>query len=211
MAREFQNIKPDGSWSNHNSLEETMKAARRQCKSGLRPYALTRNGNKLVRGFRYWVLRRLERVMRKGDVGDVYRIWGSGKLLFTCREVKPAIKIIDTSGNFKADRCWSWGKNKYPDCSYLGAYVCKNIAGSYKLSQHSYGNAIDFGRDNMDELWDLAHFLVSSHVELALEHVIVANRIWGRTYGWQSYGGQYHYHVHADFAPQQYGSCGVKG
>jgi hypothetical protein len=79
------------------------------------------------------------------------------------------------------------------------------------MSQHSYGNAVDFGRDSMDELYDLAYYLVAHATELDLAHVIVDDRIWEPGHGWGSYGGDRHYHVHADFLPQYSGSCGVRG
>lgn len=210
MAREFQNIKPDGTWSSHKSLAETMDAARTQCDSGLKKYTLTKDGKKIRTGTRRWVLRGLQRALEGGTPGPVYRIWGDG-LLFTCRETVPAIHIIDTNGNDKADKAWSYGKAWYPDVSFLGSYVCKYIVGSGTLSQHSYGNAVDFGRDSMAELNDLANKMVANADELDIEHVIVGDRIWTRGYGWSHYGGEYHYHVHVDFTPQYSGSCGVRG
>lgn len=211
MAREYQNIKPDGSWSNHKSLGETMDAAGKQIPRHLKVYRLTKNGKKVRDGQRKWVLNGLERGLRSGKVGDVYRLWADGRVRFTAREAVPAVHIIDTNGNDKADRCWSWGKNQFPDCSFLGAYVCKYVVGSYTHSQHSYGNGVDFGRDSMDELYDLAYYLVAHANELDLAHVIVDDRIWEPGRGWSSYSGDRHYHVHADFLPQYSGSCGVRG
>jgi hypothetical protein len=211
MGREFQNIKPDGSWSNHKSLDETIVAARKQMPSGLKPYILKKDGKIIRRGPRAWVLAGLERALKKGKVGPTYRVWGGGEVLFTCKETVAAIHIIDTNGNDKADRAWSWAKFQFPDISFLGAYVCKHIVGSYTMSQHSYGNAVDFGRDSMDELYDLAYYLVAHADELDLQHVIVDDRIWTRGFGWSHYGGDRHYHVHCDFTPQYSGSCGVRG
>ncbi len=211
MAREFQNIKPNGEWSNHNSLDETMVAARKQVPRLLFPYRLTKNGKKVRSGQRRWVLNGLEKGLRDGKVGDVFRLWGDGKVRFTAREVVPAVHIIDTNGNAKADKAWSYGKAQFPDCSFLGAYVCKHIAGSWVMSQHSYGNAVDFGRDSMDELYDLAYWLVAHADDLDLAHVIVDDRIWEPGSGWHSYGGDRHYHVHVDFLPQYSGLCGVRG
>lgn len=212
MAREFQNIKPNGDWSNHKSLDETMDAAGKQIPRHLKVYRLTKNGKKVRDGQRRWVLKGLERGLRSGKVGDVYRLWADGKVRFTARECVPAVHIIDTNGNDKADRAWSWGKAQFPDVSFLGAYVCKTIVGSGGvMSQHSYGNAVDFGRDSMDELYDLAYYLIAHADELDLQHVIVDDRIWTRGSGWSSYGGDRHYHVHVDFNPQYSGSCGVRG
>jgi len=125
--------------------------------------------------------------------------------------MKPAIHIMNTNGNAKADKAWSYGKTEYKDCSFLGSYVCKYISGSSSMSQHSYGNAVDFGRDSMSQLYDLAHYLLDHANELDLEHVIVDDKIWTRGYGWSHYSGDRHYHVHVDFNPQYSGSCGVRG
>lgn len=204
-------IKKDGTWSTRKPLGMTIEAAKNQLDFGLRPYILKRDGKIIRRGNRAWILRGLKRALEKGEVGFTYRVWASGDLEFTCREVVPAVHIIDTNGNDKADKCWSYGKAEYPDCSFLGAYVCKHIAGSSTMSQHSYGNAVDFGRDSMDELYDLAYYLLGKADELSLQHVIVDDRIWTRGVGWSYYGGQRHYHVHCDFTPQYSGSCGVRG
>ena len=211
MAREFTFIKPDGTWSVHKPISDVMDAARNQCSKRLQPYTLKKDDKVLRRGTRAYVLRGLRHALEEGKVGPTYRLWGRGELLFTCRETVASINIIDTSGNAKADQCWSWGKAEYPDCSFLGAYVCKQIAGTSTMSQHSYGNAVDFGRDSMAELWDLAHYLVAHEAELDLQHCIVDDMIWTSGYGWSHYGGDRHYHVHADFNPQYSGSCGVRG
>lgn len=211
MARTFMWVRPDGTWKGSGTLDECMKAARDQCKSGLTSYTLKKDEKVIRRGQRRWVLRGLEMALRGGKVGPTYRIWAKGDLQFTCREVVPAVHIIDTNGNDKIDKVWTFGKTKYKDCTFLGAYVCKYIAGSSQMSQHSYGNAVDFGRGSMAELWNLAHYLVSHADELDLEHVIVDDMIWNRGFGWSHYSGIRHYHVHADCMPQYSGSCGVRG
>ena len=211
MAREFMWVRPDGTWKGSGSLDECMAAAKEQCKSGLGPYTLKKDEKVLRRGIRSRVLRGLRRALETGNVGPTYRIRSKERVLFTCREVVPAIKIIDTNGNDKADRCWSFAKAKFGDIRFLGAYVCKQIAGTSTMSQHSYGNAVDFGRDSMQELVDLYDYLKAHADELDIEHLIVGNRIWQRGSGESYYGGVFHYHVHADFTPQYSGSCGVRG
>lgn len=210
MAREFTYIKPDGTWVTKRSIGDTMDAAKNQMPRRLKPYTLVKDGRKIRRGQRLWVLRGLRKALEDGKPGPTYRIWGDGRFLFACRETVPALHVINTSGNKKADLAWSVGKAEFPDVSFLGAYVCKQIVGSYQMSQHSYGNAVDFGRDSMDELYDLAYYLLG-HNELDLQHVIVDDRIWTRGVGWSHYGGNRHYHVHVDFTPQYSGYCGVRG
>lgn len=211
MAREFQWIRKDGTWSTRRPIGEVMEKAGESIEKRLKLYKLVKDGKVLRHGTRRWILRGLRKALEDGNVGPTYRVWGDGEIQFIAREVVPPLHIFDINGNDHADYCWSFGKAKYPDCSFLGAYVCKHIAGSYTMSQHSYGNAVDFGRDNMDELWDLAHYLVNNADKIHAAHIIVANRIWSPSTGWSYYGGQYHYHVHVDFLPQYSGSCGVRG
>jgi hypothetical protein len=204
-------VKPDGDWSVHKPIGDVMDAAKNQCDSGLRPYMLKRDDKVIRRGSRAFVLRGLRKALENGEVGPTFRLRGHGELLFTCREATASVHVIDTNGNDKADKAWSWGKTEHPDCSFLGAYVCKRIAGTSTMSQHSYGNAVDFGRDTMAKLWDLAHFLVSKADELDLAHVIVDDMIWTPQGAWGHYSGDRHYHVHVDCLPQYSGSCGVRG
>ncbi len=207
LGREFTFVKPDGTWATKRTLQQTLDAAKNQMPNGLKPYTLKKDQKVIRRGTRLFVLRGFKKAL---EVGPTFRIWGGGNLLFTARETVPAVHIIDTNGNDKADRAWSVGKAEFPDCSFLGAYVCKHIAGTWSMSQHSYGNAVDFGRDSMDELYDLAYFLLGVPT-LDLQHVIVDDRIWTRGVGWSHYSGDRHYHVHVDFTPQYSGSCGVRG
>lgn len=201
--------RPDGTWATRRSLDDVLSAARNQLPLG-KVYLLKEDDKRLRTGARPWVLKGLQRHLKNGEVGPTYRIWSGGKVQFVARETVPAVKIIDTNGNAKADRAWSYGKAEYPDCRFLGAYVCKRIAGTNTMSQHSYGNAVDFGRDSMSELYDLAYYLLGVP-ELDLQHLIVDDRIWTRGVGWSHYGGDRHYHVHVDFTPQYSGGCGVRG
>lgn len=207
-------IKPDGTWATRRTLKQVMEAARNQIPKKRLPvlrYVLKKDDKQLRRGLRKYILNGLEKNLKEGNVGPTYRIWGNGKVQFVARESTPVFKILPTNGNKKADKAWSYGKGEFPDCRFLGAYVCKHIVGSYTMSQHSYGNAVDFGRDSMDELYDLAYFLLDHAADLDLQHVIVDDRIWTRGVGWSHYSGDRHYHVHVDFYPQYSGSCGVRG
>lgn len=206
----YQFVLKNGDWSGERSLPDTMEAAKNRVPKNLGPYALVKDDERLRRGLRSWVLRGLEQNLSRAKPGPVFRVRSREGVEFTARASEPAAKIYDTSGNDKIDKVWTYGKVKFPDVSYLGAYVCKQIAGTNSPSQHSYGNAIDFGRQTMGELYDLAHYLVANADELDLAHVIVDDRIW--SYGsWSHYGGNRHYHVHADCTPQYSGSCGVRG
>lgn len=210
-SKEFTYIKPDNTWATRRTAAQTLEAARNQMPNGLRPYSLKKDGKTIRRGPRVFLLKGIKMVMDKGEAGPTYRVWGGGDLLFTFRESVPPVQQIDTNGNDKADKAWSLAKATYKDIRFLGAYVCKHIAGSYTMSQHSYGNAVDLGRDSMTELVDLAHWFVDRAGDLDLQHVIVGAQIWTRGFGWSHYGGDYHYHVHIDFTPQYSGSCGVRG
>lgn len=211
MAREFMWIKPDDSWSISRPIGDVMDRAKETIKPGLKPYKLVKDGKTVAQGLRGRVLRKLRKALEDGKVGPTLRVWGDGKVRFVAREVDPPLHVIDTNGNDKADYAWSFMKDRYPTVRFLGAYVCKHIVGSSTLSQHSYGNAVDFGRDTMAQLEDMAHYAVDNAGELHLAHAIVANRIWEPSTGWRPYYGEYHYHLHLDFSPQYSGSCGVRG
>ncbi len=211
MSKEFLHSKPNGDWSPHDDIGGTMEAARSQLRSGLFPYTLKVDDRVIGKGKRKKVLFLLRHQLEIVKVGPTARIWAGKKIRFRAKRTEPALHIIDTNGNDHADFAWSVIRDKFHDVRFLGAYVCKHIVGSYTMSQHSYGNAVDFGRDNMDELWDLAHYAVANADVLHIQHVIVGDRIWTRGSGWAHYSGEYHYHVHIDFAPQYSGSCGVRG
>lgn len=156
-------------------------------------------------------LRRLRQLCSTLDVGSTARVRNGAKhVIFTVRRAEPAVRIVNTNGNAKADRYWSFAKAKFPFCSFLGSYVCKDIAGTNTLSQHSYGNAVDIGAGSMAALGDIANWAYSERDELDIETIIVGAKIWTRAEGWHSYGGEYHYHVHVDFVPNLSGGCGVR-
>lgn len=210
--RQFVYLYRNGSISKPVGLGSVMRAARARLIVGRGPWALRIDDEELGRfKRRRAALQGLRREAERGDVGTVYRLRTSERVVFQCREIRPAIEITDTNGNDKADRCWSAVKAEFPKVQFLGAYVCKRVAGTYTLSQHSYGNAVDFGAGSMDALYDIARWLVNRAAELDLEHVIVDDRIWTRGYSWSSYSGDRHYHVHVDYVPQYSGSCGVRG
>jgi hypothetical protein len=153
-------------------------------------------------------------LLKRGGVGDSYSVRSPSRKhpVIQIREAKPSIEVINTNGNDKADKCWTAVIHEFTIPIYfLGSYVCKYVAGSWTLSQHSYGNAVDFGANSMDQLHLIANWLVNQSTELSLQHVIVADTVWTRGYGWSHYSGEYHYHTHADFTPEQSGSCGMKG
>jgi hypothetical protein len=211
MAREFVIMRRDG-WGPHVSLTEMLRRGRAATKPGRR-YQLTKNGEPIGnRRRRYLALAALARQARFGRIGSTYALRDDDSAVFRTREAKPAVTVINTNGNRKADVAWSYVKAKYPRVRFLGAYVCKYISGSGgAMSQHSYGNAVDIGADTMAQLYDIAYDLVRHEGVLDLENVIVDDRIWTRGVGWHAYGGDRHYHCHTDFTPSLSGACGVRG
>lgn len=156
-------------------------------------------------------LRALHDSMKRGSVGDVYSIHDrhNDEVLRT-RECQESVKLINTNGNDKADRCWSAGKNEFPHCTFLGAYVCKHIVGTSTMSQHSYGNAVDFGAATMAQLYSIADWMLAHQRELDIQTIIVGAKVWTPAEHWHAYTGDYHYHVHVDFQPSFAGPCGVR-
>lgn len=211
----FVYTKRDGSYTEPKPMGAVIKAARNRLLVSLAPFTITQDGDAITSALsRAKTIRRLQHILEVGDIGPTYRVRNKRRVIFTVREVKPAILVPDdnsTSGNAKADACWNFVKLQFKNINYLGAYVCKHIAGTWTMSQHSYGNAVDIGAPTMAELEDIADYIVTNADLLSVEHCIVNKRIWTRGEGWHYYSGQTHYHVHTDFNPQYSGSCGVRG
>lgn len=210
--REFTFIRRTGRIAAGRSLEQVMRAAESRLITGRGPWAVKVNDKDAGR-FKHKpaVLQEFRRALEGGDVGDVYRIRNDRRSIFQARETRPAVRIIDTNGNANADKCWSYVKDEFPKVTFLGAYVCKDIAGTSTPSQHSYGNAVDFGAATMSQLHVIANWILVHRVELDIQTIIVDQQIWTPSEGWHTYTGQRHYHVHADFQPSLSGACGVKG
>jgi hypothetical protein len=210
--RQFVYAKKNGAPSKPVGLRAVMAVALLRTVIGGGPFDLTQDGEALRQDVsRKIVLDRLKTQLEHGEVGPAYRVRNPKKVVFSVRETKPAWEVIDTNGNDKADAAWGAVKMVFPKVRFLGAYVCKYIAGSNNLSQHSYGNALDIGAGSMAELERIADWFQDHSEEFHLEHIIVNRSIWTHGVGWRYYGGDTHYHVHLDFTPSQFGSCGVKG
>jgi len=67
MGREFQWLTREGDWKNHADLGDTLRTARKRVPDSEAPYRLTKNGKKLRRGARRWVLNGLEDGLKKGS------------------------------------------------------------------------------------------------------------------------------------------------
>ena len=210
--RQFVYFKKDGIPSDPVGLPVLMTTAKDRIKPGSGPLGLTQDGELVGRGDRKEVLGRLDRRLTNGDVGPTYRIRNAkGVVVFRCREVIPAIDVIDTNGNDKVDAVWSAVVAEFHGETFLGAYVCKHISGTSLMSQHSYANALDIGGPSMAFLNEVADWLFARRDEFSIETIIVGDRIWTRSGGWHAYTGDYHYHVHVDFTPHFSGACGPRG
>ena len=127
-------------------------------------------------------------------------------------ECRATFSKLSRHWNDKADRLWNWINAEYKrfDPRFAGAYVCKSIATSGTLSQHSYGNALDVFFDSLSHQDEVAHAVVANRQLLSPFHIISKDRIWTKDVGWHDYVGEYHRHLHVDFDPQFTGPCGVK-
>jgi len=219
--KRFVYIRRDDTPSQPVGLLGAMEAAGRALEPGAGPFVLTQDGDPVGGPLtRVEVLRRLRKRLFHGEVGPTYRIrdeagdpsasQGSGDgIVFRVREVVPAIKIIDTNGNDKADFYWSALKAEFPDAQFAGAYVCKNIIDN-GISQHSFGNAVDAFPGSHETLTQMANWAVAHADETHAEDIIWLQRIWTRGVGERAYTGEFHGHLHEDFAPSFSGSCGVR-
>jgi hypothetical protein len=215
MSREFIYEKVDGSISRPVTLETVMRVAGKRITSGDGPFTLTQDGDPVVSDVaRMVALKKLRHRLTVGDIGPVYRVRNDrSRVVFKVRETKPAIDIVDTNGNDKADLFWSTIKAEFGGYSprFAGAYVCKQVSGSSTLSQHSYGNAVDIFFNTLAHQEAVANWVVAHADELSIEHAISGDRIWTRGIGWHYYAGDKHYHLHVDFTPSYSGPCGVRG
>jgi hypothetical protein len=214
MSRKFVHRRPDGQWSKPVGLLRHMAVAAERVVTGEGPFVVTQDGDAISGELiRRKVLDRYKKAISSREIGPVFRIRGEKKVEFTGRAVVAVSSVDSTSGNSKCDVYWNWIRANFSEYSprYAGAYVCKNIAGSSQLSQHSYGNAVDVFFDTFAHQDRVARAVVENAGELRVYHVISGQSIWTRGVGWTGYRGVYHSHLHVDFDPQQSGSCGVKG
>lgn len=208
--RQFVFRRSDGTWSRDLSLDEVMDVAKARVKVGTGPFKLIRDNSVFKREYsRFTVLRKLRRSLVDGDVGTTWGIRNAEAVRVRVREVAPSIRVIDTNGNDKADNFWSEVVHYFSGYRprYAGSYVCK------PSSQHRFGNGVDVFFDTLVQQDRVASWAVANADRLSIQHVISRNRIWTRGYGWRSYGGEYHAHLHVDFAPNfpTWYSCGVRG
>jgi hypothetical protein len=215
MAKLYIYKKADDSWSDPHALWRVMEAAERHIRQGAGPFVINADGDPVAQDLtRQEALDRLRSVMKNRPVGNTYRTRNrNGDVVFTSRAVNRAPLDNDTTnGNDKADRLWNWINAEYKrfDPRFAGAYVCKSIATSGTLSQHSYGNALDVFFDSLSHQDEVADAVVANRQLLGPFHVISKDRIWTKDVGWHDYVGEYHRHLHVDFDPQLTGPCGVK-
>ncbi len=173
-------------------------AASARVVSGNGPFQLTADGENLGQPKkRKDALPALHRRLLVGDVGPAYRIRSmhTDEVVFTCREVKLAADVIDTSGDDKADRYWTALKAEFPNATFLGALVCKPD------SQHRFGNAVDAGFPSREMGDAMARWAISHSGEFDIRNLIYQTTIWHE--GTKSpYTGVPHVsHTHADFNP----------
>ncbi len=208
----FVHAEKPGDPSQPESLSEAMDAAKDALVRGQGPFAVKKNDEELGdQQKREDALHTLRDELESSSVGDVYRVRDAEQVIFKVREVVPAKEVLDTSGNKKIDAVWSFIKTEHLDCTFLGAFVCKNVVGTSTPSQHSYGNAVDAGAGTMAELRKIADQVVDEAAALSVAHIIVGDKIWNPDAKWHDYTGEFHHHVHVDCDPNFSGPCGLKG
>ena len=100
-----------------------------------------------------------------------------------------------------ASEAWA----RWPGLTNLGTHVVRNIAGTNTPSQHSYGNAIDFG-GSPKQLSQLATWAADNARKLNISQVIYRDSIWTSSGGWHPYtSGGHETHVHIT-GPMRYSS-----
>jgi hypothetical protein len=201
-------------WSKPVGLARHMTAARNRVVIPDEPFTLTQDGDPISKQVkRATVLERYRAAVENRELGATFRIRGHGEIVFTGRSCKAAPDEIDTNGNQHADEFWTWVVNEYPEFHprFAGSYVCKRIAGSSQLSQHSYGNAVDIFFDSIAHQEKVFLDVTNGKAPVAVAHAISLRRIWEPGTGIHGYTGETHYHLHTDYVPQYSGACGVRG
>jgi hypothetical protein len=201
-------------WSKPVGLTRHMGAARKRVDAPDKPFTLTQDGDRISRSVnRDAILERYRAAIENRELGATFRIRGKGDIVFTGRSSKPAPDEIDTNGNAHADQFWTWVVNEFPEYHprFGGSYVCKHIAGSSQLSQHSYGNADDVFFDSIAHQEVVFVAVVNGKCPVPVAHAISVRRIWEPGVGMHAYTGETHYHLHTDYLPQYSGPCGVRG
>jgi hypothetical protein len=201
-------------WSSPVGLARHMGVARTRVVAGDSPFVLTQDGDRISRSVnRATILERYRAAIENRELGSTFRIRGDGEIVFTGRASKPAPDEIDTNGNQHSDEFWTWVVNEYPEFHprFGGSYVCKRIAGTSSMSQHSYGNAVDIFFDSIAHQEKVFVDVTNGKAPVAVAHAISLRRIWEPGSGMHGYTGETHYHLHTDYVPQYAGACGVRG
>jgi hypothetical protein len=213
-VRRYVWLKAKG-YAEPTGITQLMKVASDKVVAGKGPFQLTQDAEPLGEpAERAEVLKRFKTAITGREIGSVFRIRkGTGDVVFVARAIQAISQADSTNGNDRSDSYYNWVKAEYNKFSprYAGSYVCRDIAGSSTLSQHSYGNAVDFFFDSMTHQTAVANAVIANAALLHPVHVISGSRIWTRGGGWSSYSGEYHSHLHVDFDPNYSGSCGVRG
>jgi len=204
-------------WSGNLGLTKLMAVAGTKIVAGKGPFVITQDGEPIATALsRAVCLLKLKGFVKNRPLGPVFRVRKrNGDIVFACRAVK--VDYVDdadtTSGNRNADVYWNIIRDTFRGFAprFAGAYVCKYVAGSSTLSQHSYGNAVDIFFDTLDHQAVVADWVVAHPDIVHPFHVITGSHIWTKGEGWHAYTGEFHSHLHVDFDPQYSGPCGVQG
>lgn len=220
MADRTYMLKQRDGWGKDRGLVAHMSIVSSHVLLGRGPFTLTQDGDPLgTEGDRRTILDRYRKAISHREVGSVFRIRkNNGAVVATGRATVDQFHMIETNGNNNADLYWSWIVDQYSAYHprFGGAYVCKHVAGTWTMSQHSYGNACDVF---FDSLTHQAHVFndirlggCKDHAKCPVRvcHAISLHEIWEPGVGTRPYSGETHYHLHADFCPQCGGSCGVR-
>jgi hypothetical protein len=213
--REYVFRTSKGGWSAPVGLPRHMNAARKRVVDRDGPFKLTQDGDPLSRQVkRATVLARYQTAIENRELGATFRIRKrNDDVVFTGRSSIERPDSIDINGNAKSDEFWTWVVNEFPEYRprFGGSYVCRTIAGSSQLSQHSYGNGVDVFFDSITHQEAVFNAVVNGRAPVPVAHAISLSRIWEPGSGIHYYTGERHYHLHTDYAPNFSGPCGVRG
>jgi hypothetical protein len=156
-------------------------------------------------------LKRVKTRINGADIGTRLIIAPHEGSSYSIRKVEVEPPVMDTIGNERIDRIYTFVFKKYSFAQNWGIYNCRKVAGSSTYSQHAWANALDVGASTPEQLAIVAQDLVRAQepggeLENIVQTVIVANRVWRKGDGWLPYTGIYHSHVHVDASPNYSGT-----
>lgn len=215
MAVGYRMTKPNGKLSPRYTFYGALFRLRHRVRDAGRVAHISRNHGKDWGPERtpLEVFKIMRHEAKNAPVGMVWQIkLGNGNIIHF-RKVHYNPPVTDTAGNDRIDKVYTEMFSKWAKLENWGICVCKDIAGTSTISQHSYCNALDT-HGSQQQMFEISRWLVANQDNLSVNTVIFNRQAWSRaTPFWHEYDGVNPHtdHVHVDCAPPGSGhpsACG---